>query len=254
MIHLKACFKKNLIKYGIIILTLFSTINVLFGLIESVDTSLNNEMNKVDYRTITITDSDTEKVNSIISQNKNIIETFTFDNTNNQYIIIFNDVENSKSFLDEYENSFNNLSIFSFNNDKYVVAKNVFCAIMILCLILIYSLIVLFTINIIYNLEQDIALYKLLGYSQNNIIKYFLITIYVFYLIIYLISILLSVIILKYVPFDDGSLSYISIIKYLPIQNYITIWLLISIIIVISAIRVILKIKKISPIKFIKSY
>ena len=254
MIQLKACFKKNLIKYGIIILTLFSTINVLFGLIESVDTSLNNEMNKVDYRTITITDSDTEKVNSIISQNKNIIETFTFDNTNNQYIIIFNDVENSKSFLDEYENSFNNLSIFSFNNDKYVVAKNVFCAIMILCLILIYSLIVLFTINIIYNLEQDIALYKLLGYSQNNIIKYFLITIYVFYLIIYLISILLSVIILKYVPFDDGSLSYISIIKYLPIQNYITIWLLISIIIVISAIRVILKIKKISPIKFIKSY
>ena len=254
MIHLKACFKKNLIKYGIIILTLFSTINVLFGLIESVDTSLNNEMNKVDYRTITITDSDTEKVNSIISQNKNIIETFTFDNTNNQYIIIFNDVENSKSFLDEYENSFNNLSIFSFNNDKYVVAKNVFCAIMILCLILIYSLIVLFTINIIYNLEQDIALYKLLGYSQNNIIKYFLITIYVFYLIIYLISILLYVIILKYVPFDDGSLSYISIIKYLPIQNYITIWLLISIIIVISAIRVILKIKKISPIKFIKSY
>lgn len=254
MIHLKACFKKNLIKYGIIILTLFSTINVLFGLIESVDTSLNNEMNKVDYRTIIITDSDTEKVNSIISQNKNIIETFTFDNNNNQYIIIFNDVENSKSFLDEYENSFNNLSIFSFNNDKYVVAKNVFCAIMILCLILIYSLIVLFTINIIYNLEQDIALYKLLGYSQNNIIKYFLITIYVFYLIIYLISILLSVIILKYVPFDDGSLSYISIIKYLPIQNYITIWLLISIIIVISAIRVILKIKKISPIKFIKSY
>lgn len=254
MIHLKACFKKNLIKYGIIILTLFSTINVLFGLIESVDTSLNNEMNKVDYRTIIITDSDTEKVNSIISQNKNIIETFTFDNTNNQYIIIFNDVENSKSFLDEYENSFNNLSIFSFNNDKYVVAKNVFCAIMILCLILIYSLIVLFTINIIYNLEQDIALYKLLGYSQNNIIKYFLITIYVFYLIIYLISILLAVIILKYVPFDDGSLSYISIIKYLPIQNYITIWLLISIIIVISAVRVILKIKKISPIKFIKSY
>lgn len=254
MIHLKACFKKNIIKYGIIILMLFSTINVLYGLIKSVDTSLNKEMNKTEYRTIIIMDSDTEKVNNIVSQNKDVIENYTFDNINNQHTIIFNESENSKIFLDKYENDFNNISIYSFNNDKYVAAKNVFCAIMILCLILIYSLIVLFTINIIYNLEQDIALYKLLGYSQNNIIKYFLIAIYVFYLIIYLISILLSILILKYVPFDDGSLSYISIIKYLPVNSYIIIWLLISVIIVISAVRVILKIKKISPIRFIKSY
>ena len=254
MIHLKDCFQKNLIKYGIIILMLFSTINVLFGLIKSVDISLSKEMNKVEYRTILIIDSDIEKINNIISKNKNIIKEHTFDNKNNQFTIIFNNFENTQVFLDEYENNLNNISIFSFNNDNYIAAKNVFCVIMILCLILIYSLIVLFTINIIYNLEQDIALYKLLGYSQNNIIKYFLIAIYVFYLIIYIISILLSILILKYVPFNDGRLSYISIIKYLSINNYIIIWLLISIIIVISAVRVILKIKKISPIKFIKSY
>ena len=88
MIHLKACFQKNLIKYGIIILMLFSTINVLFGLIKSVDISLSKEMNKVEYRTILIIDSDIEKINNIISKNKNIIKEHTFDNKNNQFTII----------------------------------------------------------------------------------------------------------------------------------------------------------------------
>lgn len=253
MIHLKACYNKSIIKYGIIILILFTATNVFLSLINSVNNSLEDEMNKPEYRTIIITDEHIEEIEKILNSNSNLIEIKTLDKLNSQYNITFKNKDGMNEFVERYEEEFFKLSIFTFNNNSYVIARNIFWGITIICIILIYILVLIFSLNLIYNLEKDIALYKLLGFNENNIIKYLIITIYIYYLFIYLVSTVLSMALLKVIS-QINQLPYITIFKTLSFKESIVTWLLINISLIFAGVRIVYKIKKISPIKFIKSY
>ena len=120
--------------------------------------------------------------------------------------------------------------------------------------IIILFIILFFSLNILYNLEKDISLFKLLGFKNKKIILITLGLLYIYYFLMFLISILLARII--YFIFSLNSLKLIlgvNNLYILNINNYILLWLIISIFIILSFIRVTYKVVKISPINLIKA-
>ena len=120
--------------------------------------------------------------------------------------------------------------------------------------IIILFIILFFSLNILYNLEKDISLFKLLGFKNKKIILITLGLLYIYYFLMFLISILLARII--YFIFSLNSLKLIlgvNNLYILNINNYILLWLIISIFIILSFIRVTYKVIKISPINLIKA-
>lgn len=252
MIHLKACFNKNIIRYKIIFILLFSTIMICNAFVKSVDKSLETEKNKEQYRTLLIEDNDTNKVEIILKNNKDIIEDYSVDEMNNQVIVLFNNIDDLEKFINK--NEFNGITTQPFQDSNYMITRNIFNGILVVINILIFVLIIVFSINLIHNLEKDISLYKLIGYSDKKIIKYLLLGLYGFYLGTYLISIIISLSLLKIIPmFNIDFLKDITIIGLLNLKEYIIIGFEVILVVTLSSINIVSKIKKVTPIKLINS-
>lgn len=252
MIHLKACFNKNIVRYEIIFILLFSTIMMCNAFVKSVDKSLEIEKNKEEYRTLLIEDDDTNKVKIVLKNNKDIIEDYSIDEINNQVVVLFNNIDDLEKFIEK--NKFNGMTTQPFQDSNYMITRNIFNGILVVINILIFILIIIFSINLIHNLEKDISLYKLIGYSDKKIIKYLLLGLYGFYLGTYLISIILSLILLKLVPmFNVEFLKDITIIRLLNLKDYIIIGFEVILVVALSSINIVSKIKKVTPIKLMNS-
>lgn len=252
MIHIKACFNKLIIKYQLIFILLFSTLIICNIFIKSVDINLETEKNKPQYRTLLIKDNNLEKIQSILNNNISIIENYFYDESTNEFTITFNNISTLENFIDKYE--FEIITIEPFQDSNYMIIRNIFNGILIIINILIFILIIILGINFIHNLEKDISLYKLIGYSEKKIIYYLSVALYIFYLVTYLISIILSLTTLKILPiFNIEFIDNIKIINILNLKDYLTIGLKIIFIVTLSSINIILKIKKVTPIKLINS-
>lgn len=240
MIHLKAIMNKSNIKQIIIFFLLFVSIIIFICLFKNTSDIYLKEKEKEDYRTIYITIKPFVNKEEIL--NDDMIEKYL--NEENEYIIVLKSSNNVDNFKLKYNNMINRFASQSFNDSSYKISKTIISIILSISIIIMTILIFVFSINYIYNIEKDIALYKLIGYSNNKIIKLFIIYMLLLYFVIYIISIIISFIITKYII----TIAFISVLEIL------ILYLFVIIIVLISFIRIIKRIKKISPIELINSY
>lgn len=255
MLYLKIFYQKNIRKYGLILIVLFTIILLLVNFSKCIDIQKNMEEDLDIYKTLTFVPKSNWNYLDSITKYENYITEYDLDEESNTCYIKFRERENLKQYLDEYQKNFSKLSIYDFSLDsKYNAIKNVTKCLIILSISIILFIILFFSLNILYNLEKDISLFKLLGFKNKKIILITLSLLYIYYFLMFLISILLARII--YYVFSLNSLKVIlgvNNLYILNINNYILLWLIISIFIILSFIRVTYKVIKISPINLIKA-
>ena len=207
------------------------------------------------YKTLTFVPKSNWNYLDSITKYENYITEYDLDEESNTCYIKFKERENLKQYLEEYQENISKLSIYDFSLDsKYNAIKSVTKWLIILSISIILFIILFFSLNILYNLEKDISLFKLLGFKNKKIILITLGLLYIYYFLMFLISILLTRIV--YYVFSLNSLKVIlgvNNLYILNINNYILLWLIISIFIILSFIRVTYKVIKISPINLIKA-
>ena len=255
MLYLKIFYQKSIRKYGLILVVLSTLILLLVNFSKCIDLQKNMEEDLDIYKTLTFVPKSNWNYVDSITKYENYIADYDVDKESNTCYIKFRERENLKQYLDEYQKNFSKLSIYNFNLDsKYNAIKNVTKWLIILSISIILFIILFFSLNILYNLEKDISLFKLLGFKNKKIILITLGLLYIYYFLMFLISILLTRII--YYVFSLNSLKLIlgvNNLYILNINNYILLWLIISIFIILSFIRVTYKVIKISPINLIKA-
>lgn len=255
MLYLKIFYQKSIRKYGLILVVLFTLILLLVNFSKCIDIQKNMEEDLDIYKTLTFVPKSNWNYVDSITKYENYITEYDLDEESNTCYVLFKERENLKQYLDEYQKNFSKLSIYDFSLDsKYNAIKNVTKCLIILSISIILFIILFFSLNILYNLEKDISLFKLLGFKNKKIILITLGLLYIYYFLMFLISILLARII--YFIFSLNSLKLIlgvNNLYILNINNYILLWLIISIFIILSFIRVTYKVIKISPINLIKA-
>ena len=255
MLYLKIFYQKSIRKYGLILVVLFTLILLLVNFSKCIDIQKNMEEDLDIYKTLTFVPKSNWNYVDSITKYENYITEYDLDEESNTCYVLFKERENLKQYLDEYQKNFSKLSIYDFSLDsKYNAIKNVTKCLIILSISIILFIILFFSLNILYNLEKDISLFKLLGFKNKKIILITLSLLYIYYFLMFLISILLARII--YFIFSLNSLKLIlgvNNLYILNINNYILLCLIISIFIILSFIRVTYKVIKISPINLIKA-
>ena len=254
MIHFKICFNKNLIKYICIFVLLFSTIIFSLCLIKNINNKIIIEQKDIRYRSALIDLGEYKNIEIDLKDNEDIIENYDYASDNREILITFVDENSLNNFLNKYEKNFYSVSTESFSNSNYYIVRNIFNVIILISLILIVFLIIIFSVNLIYNLERDVALYKLLGFSNMKILTFLFIFMYLVYTFSYLLSIIIINITFKFIHYFNISIFNDMKFIQLEILEYFVIFLFFSIIILFSFIRVAIKAKKVSPIELIKSY
>ena len=254
MLYLKIFYQKSIRKYGVILVVLFTLILLLVNFSKCIDIQKNMEEDLDIYKTLTFVPKSNWNYLDSITKYGNYIAEYDVDEEINTCYIKFKERENLKQYLEEYQENFSKLSIYDFSLDsKYNAIKIVTKWLIILSISIILFIILFFSLNILYNLEKDISLFKLLGFKNKKIILITLGLLYIYYFLMFLISILLTRII--YYVFSLNSLKVILGVNNLYIlnfNNYIFLWLIITIFIILSFIRVTYKVVKISPINLIK--
>lgn len=255
MLYLKIFYQKSIRKYGLILVVLFTLILLLVNFSKCIDIQKNMEEDLDIYKTLTFVPKSNWNYLDSITKYENYIADYDVDKESNTCYIKFKERGNLKQYLEEYQENISKLSIYDFSLDsKYNAIKNVTKCLIILSISIILFIILFFSLNILYNLEKDISLFKLLGFKNKKIILITLGLLYIYYFLMFLISILLTRII--YYVFSLNSLKLIlgvNNLYILNINNYILLWLIISIFIILSFIRVTYKVIKISPINLIKA-
>lgn len=240
MIHLKAFINKSNIKQIIVFFLLFTTIIIFICLLKNIKISYTKEKESKEYRTTYITFIENYNPENILNDFK--IEKYLYED--DIYVVLFKQTSYIKEFKTENNSIINTFASQNFNDTNIIISKTIINILLSISIIIMSTLIFLFSMNYIYNIEKDVALYKLLGYSNNKIIELLITYMLLLYLTIYLISTITSLLITKY------------IIKITFINTFetILIYIVISLIVLISFIRIINKVKKISPITLISSY
>ena len=251
MLRIKSCLDKTIIKYGIIISILFIILFFMCNFILTINKQLSKERENEIYRTIYVVPINEIEFNKSIDEFKDNIEIIT--NDFDEYYITFKEYKDVNNYLNKYSNIFSRKSINNEDIDsKFSLTKNVIYTLVIIVSIIVIILIFIFSYNIIYNLENDIALYKLIGYKNKNIILSLCFSLYLFYFIMYNVSYLIVYILYIFLLNKIAIINNITNTFLLNITHFSISWLIISIPIFCSYIRIIKRITSISPIKFIK--
>ena len=251
MLHIKSCINNTIIKYGIIIGILFSVLLLMCNYLLTINNQLSKERENISYRTILVAPSNVAMFKESLNQYKEYIE--SVENEDNEYCIIFKKYDYVSDYLNKYSNIFSKTAINNEDvNNKYSFLKNVIYSLVIIISLIVIFLIFIFSYNIIFNIENDIALYKLIGYKNKNIIVTLCVSLYIYYFVLFVIS--YSVVYVLYFAF----LNKVSIINgiqnmmLLNVYHLLGIWLIINIPVLCSYIRIINRINNITPITFIK--
>lgn len=239
MINFKIFYNKILLKYVIIFISLFTAIISLFIYLEYTNISIEEKIESEENRTLYLTFNENANSNSVISKYKNHI--INYECNDNKCMIIFDKTLSAIQFKNDNINNFNNISVNEIDNteNNYIV-KTVLIFVIIISCIIFLILLFLFSKSIIYSLKKDIALYKLVGFPNLKIYSILFKFLGFYYLILFMISIVLSYFILYIVIEINVKFSFDYLINCI---------LIVFLCLLISFFQLILKIRKITPIE-----
>ena len=233
MILLKSLYNKNIWKYLLTFIFLFTISLLLFDVYKCFELATNKELNKEVYRTITVTFKEECDKENILNTYKEKIE--NLDEAN----ILFK----SRTYLEEFLQNTSSCILESMvpttNIDNYISIKKVLFITFIIVIALVAFLTSIFSLNMASDLKKDIALYKLVGYKIKDIMYIIFNFFLFFYLITYLSSIGLTIIIFKLGNFNILN-DYLKIdnLNILNIYNYLEVGLIIFLILAIILKRI----------------
>ena len=250
MIFIKSLVKKDIAKkYGLIIGILFLISLVLLNISFNLNDYIYKENNKLEYRTLLVK-SDKEIGKKL---DKKIIEIKL--NEEGYYEIFFKETNDVISFVENYKYMFSDIVINGLPEDDIISTIQIILSSSIALLVVILVIImIIFTTNMIYDVEKNLALCKLIGFSQKqlSIILFLLLNSYCFF--IYIISIIVSHFILMISNKILLSQLLFPITSILAFKNFVQIYFIIMFIIIISFIRIFIIMKKITPIRLMQNY
>ena len=181
-----------------------------------------------------------------LSNNKKII---SINKENNEYILIFKKSYNVEEFHQSYKNEITVFSTQPFNDNNFHTINVVLKGALIICIVLIIILIFNFSLNFIYSVEKDVALLKLIGFSNKKIVIILTSLLYLLYSLTYIFSIFVSKIFLIIID----KLKILPNTDFINFSELLLIYGVVSFIIILSFSRIIFKIKKTSPIMLASS-
>lgn len=239
MINFKIFYNKILLKYVIIFISLFTAIISLFIYLEYTNISIEEKIESEENRTLYLTFNENDNSNSVISKYKNHI--INYECNDNKCMLIFDKTLSAIQFKNDNINNFNNISVNEIDNteNNYIV-KTILIFVIIISCITFLILLFLFSKSIIYSLKKDIALYKLVGFSNLKIYSILFKFLGFYYLILFMISMVLSYFILYIVIKINVKLSFDYLINCI---------LIVFLCLLISFFQLIFKIRKITPIE-----
>lgn len=229
----------------LLVLLVFLYINVSFK--GYVDNIISAKENNLLSRTIEVILKDNYSIKEFNSGDIEKIE--QLNDTQNKYKIILkksNDVDN---FINNYRDYCVNINFTSNQTgiSNILSFSQTFLSISLIIIFLIILIIIVINVcEILLNEQKQLSLYKLIGFSNFSIIKYFAIAFSFTYFLIYVFSITIysCIIFLLNLIFTFMNLNFVSI--YFLIIVFILIFILTLVILVILY----FKIKKITPIYF----
>ncbi len=241
MINFKIFYDKLLLKYVIVFISLFTALISFFIYFKYINVSIEEQIESEENRTLYLTFALEVDSSKIIDKYKNHI--LKYECNNNECALTFDKVLSAMKFKNDNISNFENISVNAINNteNNYII-KTVLIFIIIISCIIFLVLLFLFSKNIIYSLRKDIALYKLVGFSNSKIYSIICKFLGTYYLILFIVSIILSNFIL-YIIMDINIKSQFS---YLP-----SCILVVFLCLLISFFQLAIKIKKITPIEMI---
>lgn len=246
MIYFKSLYNKQIFKYLLIFVILYSALLTFFNFVKYGNEKNEEIKNSESNRTVLIYNiEDNINIEKRIEKYKNKILSQIFNSSTNEYSLVFDTISNKNNFMQE-NSDLNYGSVILENNSYYKVTLTIFSILLIITIVFIILLIILFSTNLIYNIEENIALFKLIGFPQLKILTILLIMFIAYHVVLYF----LSIIIFNFITNNIGDISKI----YININNYLMIGTFIIIAILISFLRVIYKVKKITPILLMKEY
>lgn len=245
MIWLKVFYNKSIYKQIIVFTLLFSSVLIFCCLYMSSIKNYQKEKEKEEYRTAIVTFKNDYDTNTL-SNNKKII---SINKENNEYILIFKESYNVEEFHQSYKNEITVFSTQPFNDNNFHTINVVLKGVLIICIVLIIILIFYFSLNFIYSVEKDVALLKLIGFSDKKIVIILTSLLYLLYSLTYIFSIFVSKVFLIIID----KLKILSNTDFINFSGVLLIYGVASFIIILSFSRIIFKIKKTSPIMLASS-
>lgn len=248
MIYLKSFYNKNVWKYLFIFLILFSLSLMLLDIYKCFKLSVDRELKKSEYRTIMVTFNNECNKDKILSIYQDKIEKIEEDS------ILFKTRKDYEEFTTQNNSCFSKSIIFTDNMDNYINIRNLLLILFSIIMILIIILMIIFSLNMLYDLKNDIALYKLIGYKLKNIMEIILRFYGLFYFGIYILSIILVNGVLEFYNFASLS-DYLELdnLNLLSISNYLEVELVIILTLVVVLKRLSMVIKRSKPIELMKN-
>ena len=245
MIWLKVFYNKSIYKQIVVFTLLFSSILTFCCLYMSSIKNYQKEKEKEEYRTAIVTFKNDYDINTL-SNDKKII---SINKENNEYILIFEKSYNVEEFHQSYKNEIIVFSTQPFNDNNFHTINVVLKGVLIICIVLIIILIFNFSLNFIYSVEKDVALLKLIGFSNKKIVIILTSLLYLLYSLTYIFSIFVSKVFLIIID----KLKILSNTDFINFSGVLLIYGVAIFIIILSFSRIIFKIKKTSPIMLASS-
>lgn len=243
MINFKVFYNKILLKYIIIFLALFTAIISFFIYFEYINVSINEKIESKENRTLSLTFNSNVDYNQILNNYKNKI--LSYECNDNNCILIFDKVSSLMQFKKNNINNIEKLLVGEItNNENNYIIKNILTFVIVISCVTFLILLFLFSKNIIYNLKKDIALYKLVGFSNIKICNIMFRFLGIYYFLLLIISSILGCFIMYVVIGIEMELKWNCLFNCM---------FIISLCLLLSFLQLTFKIKKVTPMEMINS-
>lgn len=239
-------FSKKNIRYFIIFIILLIVLFLLsitrIGITNKVYDIENEEI----YRTIYVRFNSNIDINNI--KDVTYIENMYLGN-NNEYTIIFKEYNDIYRFIDNYSDTYKDISINEcVTSETLNILSNILNIIIWIVSIITIILLILNIIEIILLQKDNMSFYKMFGFKNKIICRYIFIIMIITYTILFIISIGVSLIISFII--QKLFYTYQLVLNIIDIKLVIYSYLIIILVIFISICFIYNKIKKITPTEF----
>ncbi len=243
------CFNKTIQKYAVCLFITFLFVVFLLNFKVSLEQKIMNLKNNIEENRIIVVEIYSENTINKFKRDKSIEKIEKLDYS---YKITFKNYNDIDSFKEKYSKYLKSITSIS-NNDNTSIITNVTYIIDIIIYIVEFAILIILALNInqiILETKYDISLYKLIGYKNIDILRYYAIILLVFIVLFYFISLFVNLIfifILNFV-FKVINLDFILIFSY---KNFFIFLLILffSIFLILLNFR---RISNISPIDLMK--
>lgn len=249
---LKSLLKKNtLINYILICFFLFILLILIFSFKLSIENNITFYQENLESRTVEISLKDGYLIDELNSSQ--FVENINYDTSLNKYEVVLKKTEYIDIFLEKYNEKINFYSIHINEQTSLFEKLNKF--VLFICLLIIFSIIFLTFINIselLSSERKNLALYKLLGYTNVYLVFKILLYFTFSHFILYFISNFISYSLISLINNFLTKICANFILIYVPLKINIFILIGMYSLIVINGFILYFKLKKISPIILFK--